>query len=86
MLQQSLIPILLGAMVFNLDGKMKVSLFRKSKMMLIFLLIILISELNFIQKFEVVWKESLNNGGGHLFHQYQQNEQSPLILAELTEH
>jgi hypothetical protein len=54
MLQQSLIPILLGAMVFNLDGKMKVSLFRKSKMMLIFLLIILISELNFIQKFEVV--------------------------------
>ena len=85
MLQQSLIPILLGAMVFNLDGKMKVSLFRKSKMMLIFLLIIPISELNFIQKFEVVWKESLNNGG-HLIHQYQQNEQSPLVLAELTEH
>jgi hypothetical protein len=54
MLQQSLIPILLGAMVFNLDGKMKVSLLRKSKMMLIFLLIIPISELNFIQKFEVV--------------------------------
>ena len=23
---------------------------------------------------------------GHLFHQYQQNEQSPLILTELTEH
>jgi hypothetical protein len=59
-------------------------LFKKSKMMWIFLLIIHISELNFIQKFEVVWKESLNNGGGHLFHQYQQNEQSPLILAELT--
>jgi hypothetical protein len=23
---------------------------------------------------------------GHQFHQYQENEQSPLILAELTEH
>ena len=23
---------------------------------------------------------------GHQFHQYQQNEQSPLILGELTEH
>jgi hypothetical protein len=30
-------------------------------------------------------KESLNNDG-HQFHQYQQNEQSPLILTELTEH
>ena len=30
-------------------------------------------------------KESLNSDG-HQFHQYQQNEQSPLILTELTEH
>jgi hypothetical protein len=26
------------------------------------------------------------NSDGHQFHQYQQNEQSPLILSELTEH
>ena len=26
------------------------------------------------------------NNDGHQFHQYQQNEQSPLILSELTEH
>ena len=31
------------------------------------------------------WKENLNSDG-HQFHQYQQNEQSPLILTELTEH
>jgi hypothetical protein len=30
-----------------------------------------------------LWKESLSSDG-HQFHQYQQNEQSPLILAELT--
>jgi len=30
-------------------------------------------------------KESLNSDG-HQFHQYQQNEQSPVILTELTEH
>ena len=29
----------------------------------------------------VLWKESLN-GDGHQFHQYQQNEQSPLILTQ----
>jgi hypothetical protein len=29
-----------------------------------------------------LWDES----DGHQFHQYQQNEQSPLILTELTEH
>ena len=27
-----------------------------------------------------------NEGDGHPFHQYQQSEQSPLILIELTEH
>ena len=32
-----------------------------------------------------LWKESLNSYG-HQFHQYQQNEQSALILTELTEH
>ena len=26
------------------------------------------------------------NSDGHQFHQYQQNEQSSLILTELTEH
>jgi hypothetical protein len=26
------------------------------------------------------------NNDGHQFHQYQQNEQSPLILTELTEY
>ena len=26
------------------------------------------------------------NSDGHQFHQYQPNEQSPLILTELTEH
>jgi hypothetical protein len=31
-----------------------------------------------------LWKESLN-GNGHQFHQYQQSEQSPLIVTELTE-
>jgi hypothetical protein len=30
-------------------------------------------------------KKSLNSDG-HQFHQYQQNEQSPLTLTELTEH
>ena len=30
-------------------------------------------------------KESLNSDG-HQFHQYQQNEQSPLTSPELTEH
>ena len=30
-------------------------------------------------------KECLNSDG-HRFHQYQQNEQSSLILAEITEH
>ena len=30
-------------------------------------------------------KESLNSGGQQ-FQQYRQNEQSPLILTELTEH
>ena len=33
----------------------------------------------------LIKKESLNSDG-HQFHQYQQNEQSPLILTELTEH
>jgi hypothetical protein len=33
----------------------------------------------------ILWKESLNRDV-HQFHQYQQNEQSPLIWAELTEH
>jgi hypothetical protein len=32
-----------------------------------------------------LWKESFNIDG-HQFHQDQQNEQSPLILTELTEH
>jgi hypothetical protein len=32
-----------------------------------------------------LWKESLNSDG-HQFHQYQQNEQSTLILSEFTEH
>jgi len=32
-----------------------------------------------------LWKESLNSDG-HTFHQYQQNEQSPVILTELIEH
>jgi len=32
-----------------------------------------------------VWKESLNSDGQQ-FHQYQQNQQPPLILTELTEH
>ena len=31
-----------------------------------------------------IFYKSLNNGGHH-FHQYQQNEQSPLILTELAE-
>jgi hypothetical protein len=31
------------------------------------------------------WKESLNNDG-HQFLQYQQNEQSTLILTELTKY
>jgi hypothetical protein len=30
-------------------------------------------------------KESLNKNG-HQFHQYQQNQQTPLILTELTEY
>jgi hypothetical protein len=32
-----------------------------------------------------LWKDKLNSGG-HQFQQYQQNEQSPLILIELTQH
>ena len=32
-----------------------------------------------------MWKEGLHSDG-HQFHQYQQNEQSSLILTELTEH
>ena len=33
------------------------------------------------------WNESLNSDGHKIkFHQYQQNEQSPLILTELTKH
>ena len=32
-----------------------------------------------------LWKERLNSDG-HRFHQYQQNEQPPLILTKLTEH
>jgi hypothetical protein len=32
-----------------------------------------------------LWKENLNSDY-HLFHQYQQNEQSFLILTDLTEH
>jgi hypothetical protein len=35
--------------------------------------------------FSLLWKESLNSDG-HQFHQYQLNEQSPLVLTELTEH
>ena len=30
-------------------------------------------------------KES-SNSGGHQFHQYQQNEQAPLVLTEFTHH
>ena len=33
-----------------------------------------------------LWKESFKKWYGHTFYQYQQNEQSPLILTELTEH
>ena len=33
----------------------------------------------------LLWRESFNSDD-HQFHQYQQNEQSPLILTELTEH
>ena len=50
-------------------------------------------DLTFLMKFEsnnsgnqikiLQWKESLNNGV-YQFHQYQQNERLPLILAELT--
>ena len=36
-------------------------------------------------EFTTLWKESLNIDGKQ-FHKYQQNKQSPLILAELTEH
>jgi hypothetical protein len=32
-----------------------------------------------------LWKEGLHSDV-HQFHQYQQNEQSSLILTELTEH
>jgi hypothetical protein len=32
-----------------------------------------------------LWKESLNSDD-HQFHQYQQSEQSPLILTEVAEH
>ena len=32
-----------------------------------------------------IWKKSVNIDG-HLLHQYQQNEQSSLILIELAEH
>jgi hypothetical protein len=34
------------------------------------------------KNFPCLWKENLNNDGRQ-FHQYQQNEQSPLILTEL---
>ena len=33
----------------------------------------------------MLWKESLNSDG-HQFQHFQQKEQSPLILTELTEH
>ena len=32
----------------------------------------------------LLWNKSLNSDG-HKFHQYQQNEQSPLILTKLTD-
>jgi hypothetical protein len=32
-----------------------------------------------------LWKDSVHSDG-HQFHQYQQKEQLPLILSELTEH
>jgi hypothetical protein len=35
--------------------------------------------------YSVLWKTSLNIDG-HPFHQYQQNDQSHLILTELTKH
>ena len=38
-----------------------------------------------VQYKPTLWKESLNSDG-HQFHQYQQNEQAPLVLTELTEH
>jgi hypothetical protein len=40
-------------------------------------------------KEKVEWWRHINyliNSGGHQFHQFQQNEQSSLILTELTEH
>jgi hypothetical protein len=36
-------------------------------------------------KFDILREERWNSNG-HQFHQYQQNEQSPLILTERTEH
>jgi len=36
-----------------------------------------------LHEFLLLWKESLNSDG-HQFHQYQQNEQSLLILTELS--
>ena len=36
-----------------------------------------------LQKIDILWKESLNSDG-HQFHQYQQDERSSFILAELT--
>jgi hypothetical protein len=36
-------------------------------------------------KLVILWKQSLNSEGQQ-FYQYQQNEQSPLILTELAEH
>jgi hypothetical protein len=36
-------------------------------------------------KLVILWKQSLNSEGQQ-FYQYQQNEQSPLILTELVEH
>ena len=39
----------------------------------------------YLNKSSLLWKESLNSDG-HQFHQYQQNEESPLIPTELTEH
>ena len=47
--------------------------------------VILILFLSIGQFLDWIWKESLNSDGHHS-HKYQQNEQSPLILTELTEH
>ena len=36
--------------------------------------------------YQLIMKRRFNNSDGHQFHQYQQNEQSPLIPTELAEH